>query len=111
MRDANENILKVIVNNVHESVEFLEKFVSTCAAESLNKPTSECFRNQQPTSAAAGLANTSQPTSLSQDTPNTTTTGGIFSFDWDKSNAVEFNDVKNLVRNTLIHSILHSNLI
>jgi len=44
MKDANENILRVLVNNVQESVDFLLKSL-TCLDRDINIPTSECFTN------------------------------------------------------------------
>lgn len=44
MKDANENILKVITNNVQESVEFLEKFFKNLN-RNVYKPTINCFKN------------------------------------------------------------------
>lgn len=76
MRDANENILKMIVNNVHESVEFLEKFISTCTVEHIYKPTSTCFRSA----------------------PQEAENASLFEFDWEKSEIVALEDIKNMVR-------------
>ena len=44
MKDANENILRVLVNNVQESVDFLIKCLN-CLDHDINIPTSECFTN------------------------------------------------------------------
>ena len=44
MKDANENILRVLINNVQESVDFLLKSL-TCLDRDINIPTSECFTN------------------------------------------------------------------
>lgn len=77
MRDANENILKVIVNNVQESVDFLEKFIASCSVESIFRPRSECF--------------------CSQTNGQDSTAGSVFEFDWDKSDPVALDDIKNMV--------------
>lgn len=82
MRDANENILKMIVNNVQESVDFLEKFINSSTLESLFKPTSACFTS-----------------STNPDTP------GMFDFDWNKSDLVSIDDAKNMVPK--IYSLNH----
>lgn len=94
MRDANENILKVIVNNVHESVEFLEKFVEACAAESLYKPTNECFQYNRE-SQSSQEQNTTTTTSTT--TTANAASGGVFSFEWEKSEMIPLNDIKNMV--------------
>lgn len=44
MKDANENILKVLMNNVHESVGFLEKCLDSLTHD-ICVPTTECFTN------------------------------------------------------------------
>ncbi len=44
MKDANENILKVLMNNVHESVGFLEKCLDTLSHD-ICLPTTDCFTN------------------------------------------------------------------
>lgn len=44
MKDANENILRVLLNNVQESVDFLVKCLS-CLDHDINMPTSDCFTN------------------------------------------------------------------
>ncbi|CAF0894283.1 unnamed protein product [Brachionus calyciflorus] len=44
MKDANENILKVITQNVNESVDFLEKMFNSYSG-SVYKPLSDCFVN------------------------------------------------------------------
>lgn len=44
MKDANENILKVLLNNVQESVDFIEKCLNTLNTD-ICIPTSECFTN------------------------------------------------------------------
>ncbi len=44
MKDANENILKVLLNNIQESVDFLEKCLDTLTHD-ICLPTSECFTN------------------------------------------------------------------
>lgn len=96
MRDANENILKMIVNNVHESVDFLEKFVSSCSVESLTKPTSECFQNLNQTSQASQAG---QPDLMQQATPLTANANvnSMFNFEWDKAALVPLQDIKNMV--------------
>ena len=45
MKDANDSILKVLTNNVQESVDFLEKLLKTNLTESIVLPTSDCFKN------------------------------------------------------------------
>lgn len=44
MKDANENILRVLTNNVQESVDFLLKCLA-CIDRDINIPTSDCFTN------------------------------------------------------------------
>lgn len=44
MKEANENILKALINNVQESVDFLEKCLDTLTHD-ICLPTSECFAN------------------------------------------------------------------
>jgi hypothetical protein len=47
MKEANDNILKVLTTNVLESVEFLEKCAKSLdsSGEGLVRPTSDCFSN------------------------------------------------------------------
>lgn len=47
MKDANDNILKVLTNNVQESVDFLEKCLKQLDHD-LAMPTSDCFGNINP---------------------------------------------------------------
>jgi hypothetical protein len=47
MRDANENILKVLNTNVQESVDFLDKCVKQLSQD-LIRPFSSCFSNINP---------------------------------------------------------------
>ena len=44
MKDANDSILKVLTNNVMESVEFLEKCLKNFTGE-VSMPISDCFKN------------------------------------------------------------------
>jgi len=44
MKDANDSILKVLTNNVMESVEFLEKCLKNFTGE-IFMPISDCFKN------------------------------------------------------------------
>ena len=67
MKDANENILKSITNNVHESVQFLEKLsqhlsttattttTTTTTTQDVRMPTSECFQNMSAESGSYEL--------------------------------------------------------
>ena len=44
MKDANDSILKVLTNNVMESVDFLEKCLKSFTGE-ISMPISDCFKN------------------------------------------------------------------
>ena len=77
MKDANENILKVLVNNVQESVDFLEKSLG-CLTQDICMPTSECFTN------------------LNAET-------GSYDIIWHKSDTYNVNVLKCLVGFCLVH--------
>lgn len=72
MKDANDNILKVITNNVQETVEFLERFVNTCTTSDVYKPTSACFKD------------------LNAET-------GLYELVWDNSEQINIDYIKNIV--------------
>ncbi len=71
MKDANENILKVLLNNIQESVDFLEKCLETLTHD-ICLPTSDCFTN------------------LSADT-------GGYDIVWEKAKNYDVNLIKTLV--------------
>jgi hypothetical protein len=45
MKEANENILKLLLTNIDDSVIVLEQYLTSLKAATLFKPTSQCFTN------------------------------------------------------------------
>ncbi len=71
MKDANENILKGLVSNVQESVDFLEHFLKNLEHD-ICIPTSECYSN------------------LNSET-------GTYDLIWEKASQLQIEAVKNIV--------------
>jgi len=76
MKDANDSILKVLTNNVQESVEFLENLLKTDITEDIVTPTSECFKN------------------ISSES-------GTYDIVWENVDKIEINEIKSIVIITL----------
>jgi hypothetical protein len=72
MKDANDSILKVLTNNVQESVEFLENLLKTDLSEDIVTPTSECFKN------------------ISSES-------GTYDIVWENVDKIEINEIKSIV--------------
>lgn len=72
MKDANDSILKVLTNNVQESVEFLENLLKTDLTEDIVTPTSECFKN-------------------------ISTESGTYDIVWENVDKIEINEIKSIV--------------
>lgn len=71
MKDANENILKSLINNVQESVDFLENFIKNLEHD-ICMPSSECYTNLN-------------------------SENGTYDLVWEKADQLEQDQVKNTV--------------
>jgi hypothetical protein len=72
MKDANDTTLKAIVNNVQETVDFLEKFSQFSGSHEIFKPTSSCFKDI-----------------------NTET--GVYELAWESAQMIRFDLIKSIV--------------